>query len=1070
MVHKILLNKNKSKESVNEVNIIPVEINRDISLLQDEILTDTIDTHEVYNSEKDKCQNHRFIFTLYPICTNVLCNKITEIVYKEGSDECKVLKEGDTPSRLEAIRNTQYSNDFYNYSYHCGVDIFNNHLLRKKEFIYIQASSDNYNTTFNTLYDKYRDENGNQIQTYSLNKEFLWQFTNKEDLPVYQYDTTYSFLESVENNMIVNNGYVGFYNPSSLPIPMGILDYDNNSDYKKCGKFNGNTYSAYRDGRTGTGYIRFQCDNHSLNVGDIITLIFSLSEANVVNKKYIKAVVSVSELGDGSQPVSDIYYKGPYKSTDYFSVKHEDLFKYGVFNQYFSEQDSSGIQTTKGYCNAKVVYFTMGFIDDTYINKCINDKDGGQFIDLTPERDLFYFTPKYNKYRQRSEYNWDYCLTYPFENVYDEIFLSSSINGLPLVQFEGGYGFYKQQYGANGLQTLMFRCACKHNLQKRDSIKLKVINDNGDIVEFNCDIMNVGNNGKDKDYYFTILENDITKNGYNIDDLKNATLVRISKMVYGYECEYYFRKFKEIEILNGNERIKIKNSLNKLAFANTIYGDDISQLVYTDDVNIQNLRDNRGRPLTEIFLTVIKNNKGYKKWYKENIYKESDIEYSHIFGEVTSGLDLPVYVKLNKIEYPTIRGQHNIPVNNITSKYETVTQNIYIDKSTGYIENDIKRGNDGFYGDLVEFNPITLYEFVIEKVKHRFNTYQREFYSKNQNMYNQLQYDDIPEDNNTIYNTNHPGAKVYNHLFANLGPEGYIYEPHHRIKIGEYDDTVKQASDILMKISDEFTLYVDNNNSNEYLVFSSNINYGILPGDLVSYCEKDGKNLKKFRVLNYYSTQNQNVNIFYFSCGNIKNENEQFTLCELESDDDKELFKKANELQKFYIDGEISKDKDGDYIVNNKKLKDSGILINNNFLKYVIDNKKEYQIKCGVNMSTKLFDTSIYSFFQHNLEIPEYAYMLPDGTGRHLWREIKKPSSYNFTSDLYNIPFTNNAFYHHTNVIFTVKRQDPNREYGMFLRQSSNGPIIDNNFEVKSDKFDISSEEYIDNTIGQTCF
>ena len=219
MVHKILLNKNKSKESVNEVNIIPVEINRDISLLQDEILTDTIDTHEVYNSEKDKCQNHRFIFTLYPICTNVLCNKITEIVYKEGSDECKVLKEGDTPSRLEAIRNTQYSNDFYNYSYHCGVDIFNNHLLRKKEFIYIQASSDNNNTTFNTLYDKYRDENGNQIQTYSLNKEFLWQFTNKEDLPVYQYDTTYSFLESVENNMIVNNGYVGFYNPSSLPIP-----------------------------------------------------------------------------------------------------------------------------------------------------------------------------------------------------------------------------------------------------------------------------------------------------------------------------------------------------------------------------------------------------------------------------------------------------------------------------------------------------------------------------------------------------------------------------------------------------------------------------------------------------------------------------------------------------------------------------------------------------------------------------------------------------------------------------------------------------------------------------------
>ena len=44
---------------------------------------------------------------------------------------------------------------------------------------------------------------------------------------------------------------------------------------------------------------------------------------------------------------------------------------------------------------------------------------------------------------------------------------------------------------------------------------------------------------------------------------------------------------------------------------------------------------------------------------------------------------------------------------------------------------------------------------MIEKVKHRFNTYQREFYSKKCIInYNS----DIPEDNNTIYNTKHPGA------------------------------------------------------------------------------------------------------------------------------------------------------------------------------------------------------------------------------------------------------------------------------------------------------------------------
>ena len=114
-MRKILLNKNISKESVNEVNIVPIELNRDISLLQDEILTDTIDTMEVYNKEKDECTNHRFIFTLYPLCTNVLCNKITEIVYQEGSKDCYVLNSGTEPTRINAIKNLHKNSRNMNY-------------------------------------------------------------------------------------------------------------------------------------------------------------------------------------------------------------------------------------------------------------------------------------------------------------------------------------------------------------------------------------------------------------------------------------------------------------------------------------------------------------------------------------------------------------------------------------------------------------------------------------------------------------------------------------------------------------------------------------------------------------------------------------------------------------------------------------------------------------------------------------------------------------------------------------------------------------------------------------------
>ena len=77
-MRKILLNKSRSKTSTNINNIIPIEINRDVSLFHDEITKDTVDAIEVYNNEKDKSTKHRFIFTMHPTCSNVLFNNITD--------------------------------------------------------------------------------------------------------------------------------------------------------------------------------------------------------------------------------------------------------------------------------------------------------------------------------------------------------------------------------------------------------------------------------------------------------------------------------------------------------------------------------------------------------------------------------------------------------------------------------------------------------------------------------------------------------------------------------------------------------------------------------------------------------------------------------------------------------------------------------------------------------------------------------------------------------------------------------------------------------------------------------
>ena len=107
-------------------------------------------------------------------------------------------------------------------------------------------------------------------------------------------------------------------------------------------------------------------------------------------------------------------------------------------------------------------------------------------------------------------------------------------------------------------------------------------------------------------------------------------------------------------------------------------------------------------------------------------------------------------------------------------------------------------------------------------------------------------------------------------------------------------------------------------------------------------------------------------------------------------------------------------------------------------------------------------------WFKHNQEIPEYAYILPDGTGRHVWRELIQPSDYSFNSELYKIPFTNNAFYHHTNIIFPVRRQDPFKIYDTTIK-NSNGDILNNNFTISATELDVSDIEYIQE-LESTCF
>ena len=357
---------------------------------------------------------------------------------------------------------------------------------------------------------------------------------------------------------------------------------------------------------------------------------------------------------------------------------------------------------------------------------------------------------------------------------------------------------------------------------------------------------------------------------------------------------------------------------------------------------------------------------------------------------------MPDYIS-NK-EFPSIRYQHNIDTTNFKKVNETVnkTVNKTVNESSSKLESDITIEEDTFYGDFVEFNPMTLNETILEDVYHRFNTAQREYVESDTNdeLYSTLYYDEIASDIYDANTTTKTKPRIRNYTlnagYANIDPEGYIYKPHHKITIGQFETTINQGDDTIMEVSN-----VKINKNSHQLSFETSLNYSLLPTDIVAMVSKDD-DLFKFIVTSYTwdGDKDRYVGVADFYSG-----------------DTSQLAK-----ARLFLD----------------------------FCKY----------------------------FKHNLNIPDYAYMLPDGSGRHLWKDLQQASTWSFTDELYNTTFTNGAFYHHQNIVFPVRRQDPFEKYGMCIMDVNESGLtpMQNNFKIHSTEFVNSNVEFITPNNSSSCF
>lgn len=898
------------------------------------------DEYKQYLKEKEESKKYRLIFNINPICSNVLFNNISEIIYKEGSDECIDFVDdredvssidgicdylnykgitGRTIARMDLIRDTGFSHpEIGPIVYHCGYDIFNNHTLRQKEFTIVNKlrhRSDG--SVFNTISDYRRDCDGNQMYETMVN----FSGTIKDiKTHLYQMSTISSFVESIDNNLVEDNGWVGFVNKCTLDIPNYV-------------------YTVHND--------------------------------------------------DG-----------------------DEVRKYNIS-----------------------------------LNKTMNNNKNGEFIDMYPDRSLYSFIPKINKYRNnRIEPNWDFCLTYPYENFYNHELVQYEnedknivVNGIKarIVYPESWYVKYKydtmvekmrtmiegDENGegvSDGYETITLSTLIKNNFKKGSILKFDLIGEiNSEITHIaigeSITVNYVSEKSGEQKHHFTIYSEKLFECLRYFDNPLNVE-IRVKQVVNDCVCRYYFRKFKKIT-KKENGSYKFNHSFNKIGFSKNVYGDNYVELLINDDVHVTGLKDNLGRDISEMYLTIIKNNKGYKEWYGDatgKTYKtHENVTFSHCFGEVTSGIDI-----YDRDEYDyNIHKIHNVPTGvtdidttNLSDKtgrnyllYKTIFKEVnegeYVLPKV--LENDItvddvvekyKEKKDWFYGDIVELSPSTVEEITLEKVYHRFNTAQREKYTYR---YRNLYIDEIKRDDydymlttgstefaldtqnkyNVFYNKE-TNWELLN-IPINISPEGYFYQPHYKIALKKYKTTVEEGYHTRINIEK----VIDTNYKTTAIVTDKN------------YFLEVGTDIFLYDIKNGYKKKTATV---------IKVGESPFTNVVLYSD--------------------------------------------------AFDDDKWYDK---------------YLLFKPNVLKPSYAVEYENGTGKYTWRELKDDSEYEAEKDeIGDYIFTNGCHYINKNINFFLRRQDPDGSYG--LSNSSSEFFMLSNLSIFGNTKDIKYEEYYDMDIEGT--
>ncbi len=337
-----------------------------------------------------------------------------------------------------------------------------------------------------------------------------------------------------------------------------------------------------------------------------------------------------------------------------------------------------------------------------------------EFFDIEPNRD------KFNYLSTGETNNWEAAILYPSESA-------STIGD---ITYEGLLIIDKEDVLVGGRNMVAFSTPVKHGLSAGDRVR---ISNQFVSIDGIYEVLRIGlDDGSFKDNYFCI----------NINPTDIPTLqtnVRMQRLIGNEASKYYFRKFKRLKTITNLDINNSDYEFYRLGFSQSIFEDPIYQLSIFEDLTVENITDNLGRPLSELYFSFI---------------KKSDYIGNTFFSDIKSGLLIPFLAGIDtNVNIPDIRRIHN----GGTIPFQTHTP----------LENSVNVTGNTFFGDVVEYNRYELKEKVLGEVYHRFNTINRETGGV-------ITVDGNPFD-------------------MGVRQEGYMYKPFYKLKIREFSGYIEQG-------------------------------------------------------------------------------------------------------------------------------------------------------------------------------------------------------------------------------------------------------------------------------------